>query len=418
MKTMRTTSILRRVWTFGVALATAASVAACNIEEQKPPSVTGPTEFGLSLTMTASPDTLPRDGQSVTVVTLRARDTTGAPVAGQRVSLTLPVNAPSGAALSQTEVVTDAGGVATFSVTAPISGSLGDIVVQASPVTDGDASNTLARTISITALPANDTAPTVPAFTVNPTSPEIGRGATLTATATDEGVSCTNICTFAWDFDDGTTATGPVVTKTFTQTGTHEVVLTVTDRAGTATVLRQNVTVGAIGFPTASISVSPSTPVAGQEATFTATATATGTHRITNYEWNWGDGTTNSTANPIIRHEYDDPGTYLVTLTVTDDLGQKTTVRQTVTVSSGVTASFTATVVTGTQKVNFDASASSAEGATITSYAWEFGDGATTSGSSPTASRTYASAGIYTVRLTVTDSDGRTGTTTRSVTVP
>lgn len=51
----------------------------------------------------------------------------------------------------------------------------------------------------------------------------------------------------------------------------------------------------------------------------------------------------------------------------------------------------------------------------ISSYTWAFGDGSTASGA--TAQHTYASAGTYTIRLTVTDAAAATGTTTRSVTV-
>jgi PKD repeat protein len=49
-------------------------------------------------------------------------------------------------------------------------------------------------------------------------------------------------------------------------------------------------------------------------------------------------------------------------------------------------------------------------------YAWNFGDGGTASGSL-TPSRTYADNGIYTATLTVTDSGGRSATATRVVTV-
>ena len=67
-------------------------------------------------------------------------------------------------------------------------------------------------------------------------------------------------------------------------------------------------------------------------------------------------------------------------------------------------------------QVSFDASASSAAGgSSISSYAWDFGDGA--SGSGTTASHTYATAGTYEVKLTVTDSNGLPGTSTKSVTV-
>jgi PKD repeat protein len=65
--------------------------------------------------------------------------------------------------------------------------------------------------------------------------------------------------------------------------------------------------------------------------------------------------------------------------------------------------------------VAFDGSASSDPDGSIASYAWDFGDGSTGSGVRP--SHTYAAAGTYTARLTVTDNAGATGTTTRQVAV-
>ncbi len=57
--------------------------------------------------------------------------------------------------------------------------------------------------------------------------------------------------------------------------------------------------------------------------------------------------------------------------------------------------------------------ASSDKNGTIESYAWDFGDGA--SGGGAMAQHTYATVGEFSIRLTVTDDDGATGTATASV---
>jgi DNA/RNA endonuclease G (NUC1) len=64
---------------------------------------------------------------------------------------------------------------------------------------------------------------------------------------------------------------------------------------------------------------------------------------------------------------------------------------------------------------SFDASGSLDPNGTVASYAWDFGDGSIGSGVSVT--HTYAQDGAYTVRLTVTDSDGLTDSATFTVNV-
>jgi PKD repeat protein len=82
-------------------------------------------------------------------------------------------------------------------------------------------------------------------------------------------------------------------------------------------------------------------------------------------------------------------------------------------VNQAPTAAFTSRV--DGEAVSVDGSASVDPDGTVAGYAWDFGD--QTTGSGATASHAYSAAGTFTVRLTVTDDDGATGTVTHDVTV-
>ena len=66
--------------------------------------------------------------------------------------------------------------------------------------------------------------------------------------------------------------------------------------------------------------------------------------------------------------------------------------------------------------VVFDASGSVDEDSGIASYSWDFGDGTSATGVTP-AAHTYTTAGIYIVKLTVTDYYGNAGVDTATITV-
>ena len=74
----------------------------------------------------------------------------------------------------------------------------------------------------------------------------------------------------------------------------------------------------------------------------------------------------------------------------------------------------TATPASGVAPLTVDFSATISTGATITSYAWNFGDGTTSTGTA-TTSHTYTTAGTYTATLTITDNTGQS--TSKNVTV-
>ncbi|MGI8559593.1 MAG: PKD domain-containing protein [Solirubrobacteraceae bacterium] len=79
------------------------------------------------------------------------------------------------------------------------------------------------------------------------------------------------------------------------------------------------------------------------------------------------------------------------------------------------TASFSQGAATAGSPVSFNGTASSDPDGSISSYSWNFGDGATATGANP--SHTYAQAGSYLVTLTVGDSAGLSASTSQSITV-
>jgi PKD repeat protein len=394
------------------AVALTGLAAGCTLENGAGPSVNGTTEFGLSVTMSASPDQVPRDGVTQSIVTMTVRDDSSRPVGGRRFVLS-----STAGTLSLSEVTTGSDGRATFAFTAPSPGTVGNsAVVSAVPVGDNGA-NAVARLVSINFIgPSNTTAPT-PSFVLSPESPERSAPIRFDASgSTDEGQPC--VCSYSWDFGDGSVGSGSVVTHTYSSAGTYLVTLTATDQAGTSASLARAVTVRDVPAPTVTLVVAPNPPIAGQLATFTATVSVAPGHSIKSYSWAFGDGSNQTTSSPTTTKSFNQPGTYVATVTATDDLGQSGSASISFTIGSAVTANITfspAAPAPATAVIFSGAGSTTSGGATISSWEWDFGDGNTASGVS--ATNTYAAAGSYVVRLTVTDSRGLTGTTTTSVTV-
>src|SRR5207253_655066 len=157
-------------------------------------------------------------------------------------------------------------------------------------------------------------------FTFKPSSPDAGQAVSFIGSASG-GVSPYS---YSWSFGDGGTASGSLVSHTFQSAGTYTVILTIKDSAGQIAKSSQTITVNA--RLSASISYSPSNPLPLLPVTFTGSATG-GTQPYS-YSWDFGDGTTAS--GQTVSHSYLLPGSYVVTLTITDANSQTSTTSRTI----------------------------------------------------------------------------------------
>jgi PKD repeat protein len=216
-------------------------------------------------------------------------------------------------------------------------------------------------------------------------------------------ISLNNPSRVSWEFGDGTTASEANVSKTWDTSGTYSVTLTASNDAGSDTVTK---TVTILPPP-------PDPPVAA----FRASAAIVPVNSVVNFadqstndpsEWSWdfGDGSTSSAKNPP--HAFSAPGTYTVSLTVSNVSGSNTTT-QDIIVIDPPTASFSQAI--DELEVSFtNTSANSPD-----EWAWDFGDGTSSSVENPT--KTYLAPGTYTVTLTVSNDAGTSAPFTSTVTV-
>jgi PKD repeat protein len=108
----------------------------------------------------------------------------------------------------------------------------------------------------------------------------------------------------------------------FANPGTHIVTLTVTDSKGQSDQAIQAIRVTSTNqLPSAAFIWGATDPKTRALVSFDASASTDVDGQVATYAWNFGDG---STGNGIVRdHRYTAPGTYPVTLTVTDNAGLK-----------------------------------------------------------------------------------------------
>jgi len=326
-----------------VALAATAALAACTVKKTEAPALSGPSELGLSLQITATPDILGQDGLSPSQVQIVARGPDGRPA--RSVPMRVEIYAGGVLAdygrLSARTVVTGDDGIARLVYTAPpaLREPVDEFTVIQLLVTpiSGDFANANARSVDIRLVPPT-TVPVIvppngvlnPRFIVTPTTVTTYRAATFDASGTsDELGVCGVRCTYAWDFGDGSSGSGMVTSHEFRSANTFTVRLTVVDDRGASATTSLPVTVTQTAAPKAEFTFSPTEPRFGQEVFFNASAsTAAAGHRIVSYDWDFGTNRFGSGLTIAKRYDIDrippgavtgDQVTFNVTLTVTDD---------------------------------------------------------------------------------------------------
>ncbi|MDD1690241.1 MAG: PKD domain-containing protein [Methanoregula sp.] len=125
-----------------------------------------------------------------------------------------------------------------------------------------------------------------------------------------------------WDFGDGTNSTVRNATHVYNISGTYNVTLRAWNDLGSDTITKVNFIRVSPQIFGANFTVSPATGIATLPVRFTDTSNVSATRWL----WDFGDGTNSTVQNPT--HTYESPGTYDVTLQVSNNYGNDTIVRQ------------------------------------------------------------------------------------------
>jgi PKD repeat protein len=229
--------------------------------------------------------------------------------------------------------------------------------------------------------------------------------APLTVSLSDE--STHEPTSWSWTFGDGGTSTDPSPRHTYETPGRYTVALTVANTAGADTETRPDCVVVTAVVP----------PPPPPEADFTGSPTEDAvpltvyftdlsTYDPSTWSWDFGDGETSSDPNPS--HTYETPGSYTVTLTVSNAFGLDTETKADYITATPMPsdpgsefADFAGGPTTGPAPLTVSFTDRST--GQPTSWSWFFGDAATSTEQHPI--HTYTTAGQYTVSLTVTNAD-------------
>ena len=212
--------------------------------------------------------------------------------------------------------------------------------------------------------------------------------------------------TFVWFFQDGQSSELVNPVHDYQSAGAYDVMLVSTSSNGLCqdTIVKTHVVNDQTKaeFSVENVCLYDSARFVNESFIFTGTLT---------YGWDFGDGDSSTAEHPV--HKYENPGTYLVSLTATSDLGSVSTFNQLITIYPLPSAGYIVNDVCDEETVSFS-NLSSISGGEIT-YNWSFGDNNTSSEFQP--NHVYATDGTYTVQLVATSNYECTDTTIDEVVI-
>lgn len=234
-------------------------------------------------------------------------------------------------------------------------------------------------------------------FTVDKT----GGCSPLTVSFTNRSTGTSSNTVYKWDFGNGNTAIIASPGAIYTDEKVYTVTLTATD--GTqSSVKTQQITV--YSKPQVDFSSNIAKGCLPLNVTFTSNTTP-GSGSIASYYWDFGDGSTQQGAGNQ-QHLYTAQQLATVSLTVTNSHGCHTTAvkKDIVRIIPRLTAGFSSDKQILCRESDAVQFTNSSAGPGTLTYLWDFGDGTTATERNP--AHVFNRRGIYTVKLTVTSSEG------------
>ena len=224
--------------------------------------------------------------------------------------------------------------------------------------------------------------------------------------------------TYTWDLSeaDGPSYTASKQSKFSLELseGQYSISLTVEDPDGESSTATHSFTVTNLP-PVAKITSDVNSLFVGEKIQLSGEDSYDPEGGALDFLWNFGDNKTSSLKSP--EYSWNSPGTFTVSLTVEDGEGQETTSTKDIEVKSlGPVASFAFSSGEKTRSNNnmtLDGSESSALGAPIKEYKWNFGNGDELTTNESNTEYSWNLGGFYNVTLTVVDEDGETGEITK-----